>query len=149
MTIQIKFYERRLPQKGLAFTPFGRTVPIRVKCSHKMVQCCRTVTPDPRHYLMVDIMLDFGKRISELRKQNHMTQQVLSERLCVTKATVSSYETGVRLPSLDVLIKMAYVFHVSTDYLLGICEKSQLSVDGLTEHQIEIVTMLISEFKEK
>ena len=108
---------------------------------------------DCRNYcgtiFMVDIMLDFGKRLCELRKQNHMTQQVLSERLCVTKATVSAYETGVRLPSFDVLIKIAYIFHVSTDYLLGISDKSQLSVDGLTERQIEIVAMLISEFKEK
>ncbi len=78
-----------------------------------------------------------------------MTQRVLSERLCVTKATVSAYETGVRLPSYDVLIKLSYIFHVSTDYLLGITNKSQLSVDGLTERQIEIVAMLISEFKEK
>lgn len=98
---------------------------------------------------MVDIMFDFGKRLSELRKQNHMTQQVLSERLCVTKATVSAYETGVRLPSFDVLIKIAYIFHVSTDYLLGISDKSQLSVDGLNDRQIEIVTLLISEFKGK
>lgn len=96
---------------------------------------------------MVDIMLEFGNRLSDLRKQNHMTQQVLSERLCVTKATVSAYETGVRLPSYDVLIKLSYIFHVSTDYLLGISDKSQLSVDGLTEKQIEILSTLISEFK--
>lgn len=115
----IKIYERRLP---------------RIKL---------------RHNLMVDIMLDFGKRLCGLRKQNHMTQQVLSERLRVTKATVSAYETGARLPSLDVLIKIAYIFHVSTDYLLGISDKSQLSVDGLSERQIEIVTMIISEFKAK
>lgn len=96
---------------------------------------------------MVDIMLDFGSRLSELRKQNHMTQQTLSERLNVTKATVSSYETGVRLPSYDVLIKIAYIFHVSADYLLGIDDKSRLSVDGLTKRQMEIITALISEFK--
>lgn len=76
-----------------------------------------------------------------------MTQQILSERLNVTKATVSSYETGIRLPSYDVLIKLSYIFHVSADYLLGIEEKSTLSVDGLTPGQIEIITSLISEFK--
>lgn len=96
---------------------------------------------------MVDIMFDFGKKLCELRKQNHMTQQVLSERLCVTKATVSSYETGNRLPSYDILIRIAYIFHVSVDYLLGISEKNYLSVEGLTERQIEILTALISEFK--
>lgn len=96
---------------------------------------------------MVDVMFDFGSRLSELRKQNHMTQQTLSERLSVTKATVSSYETGTRLPSYDVLIKISYIFHVSTDYLLGVADKNQLSVDGLTPRQIEIITSLISEFK--
>ncbi|MCH5194255.1 MAG: helix-turn-helix transcriptional regulator [Oscillospiraceae bacterium] len=92
-------------------------------------------------------MLNFGNRLSNLRKQHHMTQQILSERLNVTKATVSSYETGIRLPSYDVLIKLSYIFHVSADYLLGIEEKSTLSVDGLTPGQIEIITSLISEFK--
>lgn len=103
-------------------------------------------TPE-RRKIMVDIMFEFGNRLSELRKQNHMTQQVLSERLCVTKATVSSYETGNRLPSYDILIRIAYIFHVSVDYLLGISEKNYLSVEGLTERQIEILTVLISEFK--
>ncbi|MCM1329282.1 MAG: helix-turn-helix domain-containing protein [Ruminococcus sp.] len=97
--------------------------------------------------IMVDIMFEFGNRLSDLRKQNHMTQQVLSERLCVTKATVSAYETGMRLPSYDVLIKIAYIFHVSTDYLLGVSDKNHLSVDGLTDGQIQILTLLISEFK--
>lgn len=92
-------------------------------------------------------MYEFGSKLSDLRKQNHMTQQVLSERLCVTKATVSSYETGIRLPSYDILIRIAYIFHVSTDYLLGITEKNYLSVEGLTERQIEILNILISEFK--
>ena len=96
---------------------------------------------------MVDVMFDFGSRLSELRKQNHMTQQTLSERLNVTKAAVSSYETGTRLPSYDVLIRISYIFHVSTDYLLGIEDKSTLSVDGLTTRQIEIINALISEFK--
>ena len=97
--------------------------------------------------LMVDVMLNFGSRLSELRRQNHMTQQTLSERLNVTKATVSSYETGIRLPSYDVLIKLSYIFHVSTDYLLGVEDKSTLSVDGLTTRQVEIIATLISEFK--
>lgn len=96
---------------------------------------------------MVDIMFNFSKKLTELRKQSHMTQQVLSERLCVTKATVSSYETGNRLPSYDILIRIAYIFHVSVDYLLGITEKNYLSVEGLTERQIEILNALISEFK--
>lgn len=96
---------------------------------------------------MVDVMFDFGNRLAELRKQHHMTQQTLSERLNVTKATVSSYETGVRLPSYDVLIKISYIYHVSIDYLLGVEKNNQLSVDGLSQHQIEIISALISEFK--
>ena len=97
---------------------------------------------------MLDIMFEFGKRLSGLRKLNHMTQQTLSERLGVTKATVSAYETGIRFPSYDVLIKIAYIFHVSTDYLLGVSSGNMISADGLSSKQTEIIVSLINEFKD-
>ena len=55
-------------------------------------------------------------RIRELRAEKNITQLRLSLELEVSQETVSAYENGKHLPSL---IKMADIFHVSTDYLIG------------------------------
>lgn len=58
-------------------------------------------------------------RIRELRAEKNITQLRLSMELEVSQETVSAYENGKHLPSLKSLIKMADLFHVSTDYLIG------------------------------
>lgn len=65
-------------------------------------------------------MTDFGNRLKNLRLRKHMTQSDLAERLGVTKSVISAYETGLRMPSYDILIKISRIFRVTTDYLLGL-----------------------------
>lgn len=85
-------------------------------------------------------MQDFGKRIKELRQKAGLTQQQLAERIWVSKAAISNYELYERNPSPEILIKLARVFHVSTDYLLGIEEKTQvLDVSDLTDEDIQVL----------
>ena len=94
-------------------------------------------------------MLEFNKILKELRKQKSLTQEQLAKRLWVTKSIISAYELGTRFPSLDVLIKLAYTFNVSTDYLLGIKRKRVLDVSSLSDNQIALVNNLISELSSK
>ncbi len=85
-------------------------------------------------------MQNFGKRVKELRQRAGLTQQQLAERIWVSKAAISNYELYERNPSPEILIKLARVFHVSTDYLLGIEEKAQvLDVSDLTDEDIEVL----------
>ncbi len=85
-------------------------------------------------------MQDFGKRVKELRQRAGLTQQQLAERILVSKAAISNYELYERNPSPEILIKLARVFHVSTDYLLGIEEKTQvLDVSDLTDEDIQVL----------
>ncbi len=85
-------------------------------------------------------MQDFGKRVKELRRRAGLTQQQLAERILVSKAAISNYELYERNPSPEILIKLARVFHVSTDYLLGVEEKIQvLDVSDLTDEDIEVL----------
>ena len=65
-------------------------------------------------------MVDLGDRLKTLRTGKHMTQRQLAQLIGVTKSMVSAYETGIRYPSYDILIRLASVFGVSTDYLLGL-----------------------------
>lgn len=94
-------------------------------------------------------MLEFGNRIKQLRKQKNLTQEQLAKRLWVTKSMISAYESGVKYPSLDMLIKLAYTFSVSTDYLLGVNKKQVLDISELTSSQVEILSKLVNEFKNK
>ena len=60
-----------------------------------------------------------GYRLRELRKENRMSQEDLGKLLGVTKVSISGYENGTRVPSLDVLQGILDVFGVSADFLLG------------------------------
>lgn len=76
-----------------------------------------------------------------------MTQAEFASRLGVTKSAVSSYENGTRLPSYDVLIKIARIFRVSTDNLLGYSSKSVIDVTGLTQKQINTIQDVVTTYQ--
>ena len=92
-------------------------------------------------------MVDFGARIKALRKLNNLTQLQLAERLGLTKSVISAYETGLRLPSYDVLISLSRVFKVTTDYLLGVDHKEDVDLSGLTDSEIIALKNLIKAMK--
>lgn len=95
-------------------------------------------------------MQDFGKRLKQLRQASGLTQKQLAERIWVSKAAVSNYELYDRCPTPEILIKLARVFHVSTDYLLGIEEQQQtLEISNLTDEDLEIVESLIGLLRRK
>jgi len=60
-----------------------------------------------------------GKRISNLRKRHSMTQAMLASKMNVSPSTVTSWENDRRAVGNDDLIKLADLFGVTTDYILG------------------------------
>lgn len=86
-------------------------------------------------------MVDFGNILKELRLQAGMTQKELATKVGVTKSVISYYELSERSPSPEVLIKLANIFHVTTDYLLGIEAKSapMLDMAGLNDEDIALL----------
>lgn len=95
-------------------------------------------------------MVHFGQRLKELRTQAGMTQKQLADRIWVSKAAIGNYELSDRKPSPEIIVKLAKVFHVSTDYLLGIDEKEKtIDVSGLTDEQVAAVQTLVDILKEK
>ncbi|QEH67303.1 helix-turn-helix domain-containing protein [Cellulosilyticum sp. WCF-2] len=60
-----------------------------------------------------------GKRIKQLRTDNNLSQLELSKKLNISNSTLSQYEAGNRTPSDDIKLKIASLFNVSIDYLLG------------------------------
>ncbi|CAK7010679.1 helix-turn-helix transcriptional regulator [Tissierella sp.] len=63
--------------------------------------------------------MDFGEKLKYLRENNDMTRDDLANKLNVSYSTISKYETNVRFPDQEMLVKIADLFNVSTDYLLG------------------------------
>lgn len=60
----------------------------------------------------------FSKKLISLRKAYHMTQLDLADQLCISNKTVSRWETNESYPDIELLVKIADIFHVSIDYLL-------------------------------
>lgn len=94
-------------------------------------------------------MVDFGNTLKTLRLHEEMTQAQLSQKLGLTKSVISAYETGLRLPSYDVLIHIAQIFKVSTDYLLGVEQKDSLDLSGLMQNEKSALLALIKAMKSR
>ena len=75
--------------------------------------------------------MEFNKKLQELRKQKGLTQEELAEKLYVSRAAISKWESGRGYPSIDSLKLIARFFSVTVDELLSsneiltIAEKSQ------------------------
>lgn len=92
-------------------------------------------------------MVDFGARLRILRQSKNLTQKQLADQLRLTKSVVSAYETDLRLPSYDILIKIAMIFGVTTDYLLGVSHAQLIDASGLNEEDNRMVIQLINRLK--
>lgn len=87
--------------------------------------------------------MNFGNRLKTLRIKKKLTQQQLADLLGLTKSVISAYENGLRYPAYDVLIKIARIFKVSTDFLLGVEIKREIDTSVLTDEQVEALIVLI------
>lgn len=87
----------------------------------------------------------FGEQIKNLRTLKGLNQVELAKFLGVTKQSVSNWENENIMPSIDMLIKIAEFFNVTTDYLLGLSEKRTLNTEGLTDLQISHIQEIIND----
>lgn len=63
--------------------------------------------------------MKFGDRIKILREESGLSREELSNKINITYAALSKYETNKRFPDQEILNKLANIFDVSIDYLLG------------------------------
>lgn len=94
-------------------------------------------------------MVNFGEKLKQLRTDAGMTQAELALRLNVTNSVVSYYELHERTPSPEVLIKLAGIFHVTTDYLLGINHGKLLDVSDLSDDDMKFLLLTIETLRKK
>ena len=94
-------------------------------------------------------MLNLGKTLKALRLRNGLTQEQLASKLGLTKSVISAYETGLRMPSYDILINIAKICSVSTDFLLGVERKYEIDLSGLSDEEVAALTNLIKAMKNR
>ena len=90
-----------------------------------------------------------GERIRHLRENAGISQAELARKLSTTRASVNAWESGLSAPTAIYLIELSKIFHVSTDYLLGICDSEQITLAGLNKDEIRIIYQLLEYFDKK
>ena len=88
-----------------------------------------------------------GTRIKELRKEFGLSQVDLAAQMEVTKQTISNWENENIQPSIDMLVALANVFNVTTDYLLGLDDVPRLSIEGLPLSFAAHLAQIIEDFR--
>ena len=74
---------------------------------------------DPMNLEQETVIL-LTKQLRHLRGYNAVTQREIADALCIDRSTYAYYELGETQPSLLMLARLARLYDVTTDYLLGI-----------------------------
>lgn len=68
-------------------------------------------------------MAELKDRLKELRQEKRLIQDELAKKLNISRNTITRYENGTRQPNINTVKKIAELFDISTDYLLGISDR--------------------------
>lgn len=81
-------------------------------------------------------------KIKSLRKARGWTQAELGQKISLSRTGINAWEQGLSMPSTTMLVELARVFDVSTDYLLGLDNLATIDVSGLAERDVAILAEL-------
>ena len=96
---------------------------------------------------MVNIQM--GERLKALRQAKCLTLKQVSELVGVSISVLSAYEVEDRHPSYHILLKLATLYDVSCDYLIGKEKMRTLNVEGLSDREINSLAEIIDIMKGK
>ena len=91
----------------------------------------------------------FGQRIRRLREEKDYSQEQVAAVLNVNRKAVSHYENDLREPSFETLVKLAQLYRVRTDYLLGVDNSLIITASGLTDEEYSLISVLVADLAEK
>ena len=92
-------------------------------------------------------MLNIGDKITQLRKRDNLSQADLAAKIEASRTIVGNYERNANTPSIEMLIKIAKVFNVSVDYIIG--EGQLANYDKEVLKRIEDIENLDNDTKQK
>jgi transcriptional regulator with XRE-family HTH domain len=77
----------------------------------------------------------------------HLSQKQLADRLGIHKSSVNAWESEKSQPSLIYIVRLAHIFSVPADYLLGIKSEKSLNVSGLSDIDTGALQVLVDSLK--
>ncbi len=89
------------------------------------------------------------ERIKILRENAGYSQSQLAKKLNVSRSAVNAWEMGFSAPTTQYIIAMAKLFHVSSDYILGIEQGYTLRMENYTDEEFALVYALIKYIDER
>ena len=94
-------------------------------------------------------MVDFSVRLKQLRNDKHLTQAQVAERIGVTTSMVSAYESDLKAPGLDTIIRIANLFGVTVDYLLCREDKRFIDISDLNDEEAAVICNMVEILRKK
>jgi len=88
--------------------------------------------------------MTIGKRLKKLRVDNDLGQKEVANVLNLSISGYCSYESNSRNPTLNSIIKLAKFYNVTTDYILGMDEKTYLDKDKASKQIQELEKQIIA-----
>lgn len=91
--------------------------------------------------------MTLNENIKQLRLARNLSQVDLAKSLGVTKQSISNWENNNIQPSIDMLIRLAQFFSVSTDCMLGLDHREYIEISGLTDRQRSHIAAIIDDIQ--
>lgn len=91
--------------------------------------------------------MTLNENIKQLRLARNLSQVDLANALGVTKQSVSNWENNNIQPSIDMLVRLAEFFSVSTDSMLGLNHRKYLEISELTDFQLAHISAIIDDIR--
>lgn len=87
-----------------------------------------------------------GERIRELRERAGFSQSELARRLGISRTSVNAWESGLSAPTAQFIIELSTLFHVSSDYILGLYDGKRISLSTYSEQEVKLIYELMDYF---
>ena len=97
---------------------------------------------------MKKTMHTFPERLKDLRDRLGYTQSDLAKKLSITRASVNAWEMGISAPSTYWLVELSNLFHVTTDYLLGLDDCITIRTNTLSARAVTAILNTVEAFYE-
>ena len=87
--------------------------------------------------------VNLGDRYRNLRKDRKLTQDDLAQYLGLTRSAINTWEQGLSIPSVNIIISLSQFYGVTTDYLLGLDNADLVDITNLSSSDRVLVHDLV------
>lgn len=95
------------------------------------------------------MVVELGEKLKQLRTEKHLRQDQVACLINVERSSISLWENDLRQPTYTALVKLATLYGVTTDYLLGCSNDRTVDVSGLTAVEAAMISDLVASMTAK